>query len=49
MKVILKQELPVTIEYEEDNRTQSISLMLRSLSESGGNKSDNEIDTLGFH
>ena len=49
MKIILKQELPVIIEYEEDNRTQSITLMLRSLSESGGNKSDNEIDTLGFH
>jgi len=47
-KIVLKEELPVVIEYEEDNRTKQVNLMIKYLSKKP-EKTENEIDTLGFH
>ena len=49
VKVTLKEELPISIEYEEDNRTQNVSLMLKSIADKKSGSFDNDVDTLGFH
>ena len=47
-KVILKEELPIEIQYEENNMTKSVTLMIKSVSKEKG-ITENEIDSLGFH